>query len=538
MGMRDIRAIAKTPERMTMSTSGKKSPSAKKKSSSIRKRSAASARKSSAGRAEANAGDDAIVVPREVADEYLGIRKASLQDAKRFYFENIMPLLRGPLEAYPDHQQIRDKGYKTLVSLMGFSPETTVHAAIIIRPEKLIVAYSHDGDGKAQQAAEHALEYLIRERLISRFNLDLVPINAFDPQDIYDKLRSKLLDNEQVVIDITGGTKVMSATAGALAWESNLPMCYLDGGWVPEHGAAGMSRLGRLELKANPSRLRGYQYRAEALTAYSLGNFVVAEERFAASRKLIDDSFFDLLGIGLCRCYMAFADFDGERLKHELRALKDTLEIGAVRRLCHEGIDIDAHVQALESFANEDELATVAGFAELADLYRLQKRYDFSGLLWYRTIEALVEYRLSHIAPGFRLNRPDWEGLSKTLGFESVTDLEQQFTQFLNGMRNALPNKVDLLAGFTILCLATDLTEHWGEGKPLKRLTRLGEIRNSSYLAHGKGSLSEEAAQELCDGASGLAVALLGDHHDPFHHWRLKLAPRGIGTVQPEEAND
>jgi hypothetical protein len=88
------------------------------------------------------------------------------------------------------------------------------------------------------------------------------------------------------------------AAAGTLACELNLPICYLDGAWDPHSGAAGLKKASVVTLMSNPSRRRGYEIRRMALAAYERNDFNTAAEGFQQSCKLLDDSFFDQLGVG------------------------------------------------------------------------------------------------------------------------------------------------------------------------------------------------------------------------------------------------
>jgi hypothetical protein len=473
-------------------------------------------------------------ISQNVVDEYLQLRKSDLGASKRFYFEKIMPIIRPLLEQQSEHDELRKKKYSTLVSLMGFSPETTVQATLIIRPQKLIVVYS-EGE-KSKESAQPAIEYLQQQGIISPFDLTLIPIDAFDPQDIYDKLRKQIPDSDDVIMDITGGTKVMSATAGALAWEMNLTLCYLDGGWGPETGSAGLKAVSRLTVKSNPSRSRGYRYREEGLKAYESGNFIVAAERFNESRKLVESSYFDDLGLKLSMCYAALATFDRDRLSESKEILKDTLDSGGIRKLLKGQIYFDAHLKALERFATSDPPAMAAGFVEMAEVYARQQRYDLSGLLWYRAMEALVEIGVKRLAPKFNMSRPDWGLFADVLGLESPDEAEKLLTEKMSAIYSrgmtGLPRTVGLQDGFGLICVLDDRGSRFFNSKTTKeavgKMMGLGSMRNRSFLAHGIENLNISDNQKLSEGASDLARGILQDDHAEFEVLRADLRPREL----------
>jgi len=227
------------------------------------------------------------IVPKEIEEEYLRIRstpKTGIAESKVFYFKEVIQHIRPRLEAWPEHVRLRSMGYTTLVSLMGFSPETTVLSTLVLRPKTLVIVYSEN----ARESARPALAYLEREGLIDTFDRELISVNAYDPGDIYAKIRDALTPTDGMIFDITGGTKVMSATAGALAWELNLSLCYLEGGWDPNQGSADTKKLSKMTAIPNPSKSRGFQIRKEALGNYDRGNFPAAAEGFEGSGALID----------------------------------------------------------------------------------------------------------------------------------------------------------------------------------------------------------------------------------------------------------
>jgi len=473
-----------------------------------------------------------VLIPQDKVDAYLGLRSQGIAKSKIYYFRHLMPLLHKPLEMRAEHQEIRKMGFHTLVSLMGFSPETTVQVCTVIRPKALVVICTNDE--KSKQASEPAFDYLRRKKLISYGSLTLVTVDAFNPQNIYDQLRPHVLNNDSIVLDITGGTKVMSATAGALAWELNLPLCYLDGGWNPESGSAGLKKVSRLEIKPNPSRSRGYRFRQEAMDAYDRGNFVVAEERFANSRQLIDDSFFDQLGLCLCRCYGALVDFDKQKLQAAVQQLREALHIGGVKRLLGSAQDeMEAHLQALRDFADGDLFTRTAAFAELAEIYAQQGRHDFSGLLWYRAMEALVEWRFHTLEPRFKMGKPDWKLLVAHLPGKSKTlkALQTAYAKLSTGIHAPLPPRVTLHSGFSLLCVLSAAGEHTAPTKASEALMTQAGIRNQSYLAHGSGNLSEDQARKLNKGAMKLANDLLGENFASFEMKRQHLRPLDLGNL-------
>lgn len=478
--------------------------------------------------------DSHPLVPQELADEYLRVRNLpdGFVEAKRLYFAEIMPRIRPALEDQDVHRELRSRGYETLVSLMGFSPETTVQTALILRPKKLTIVLS-DGE-KARSAAGPAVRYLRDVGLVDELGPATVAVRPFDPHDIYNRIRKTLLsaNRDSVVLDVTGGTKVMSATAGALAWEMNVPLVYLEGGWDPNAGAAGLHRLACLKHVQNPSRERGYELRRAALRAYQRGNFAAASEVFEQSRELISESYFDHLGTDLCRCYCAMADFDRAGLGGTLDRLRETLKHGGVRALYEGRLTFDEHLSTLQRLADGEFDAMTAAFLTLADMYTRQQRYDFAGLLAYRAMEALVEMGLKRIDPNFSVKKPNWELLGDPV------DLTRKFVALSKGKDRALPERVSLQDGFGMLCILSDIGKRFmdaGNNKnAVGKMMGLAEKRNRSYLAHDFKNLTASDSQNVSRGVDELARAVLGDDYAEFRVVRQQLRPIHLETLWRE----
>jgi hypothetical protein len=83
---------------------------------------------------------------------------------------------------------------------------------------------------------------------------------------------------ETRIFDVTGGTKLMSATAGHLAWEHGYSLCYLDGHWDPKVGAAGLEQASQLRIYTNPSEQQGFEIRRHGIELYAHGHFVAAKK--------------------------------------------------------------------------------------------------------------------------------------------------------------------------------------------------------------------------------------------------------------------
>jgi hypothetical protein len=465
---------------------------------------------------------------RDLIKDYMALRQQNLVAAKELYFAQIMPRLRLSLEKSPEHVKLQQKGFETLVSLMGFSPETTVICTLILRPRKLALVYS----SQAEELFNLAIKYLIDQKILNFADIRYSEVDSFDPLDINKKLSGLIARQGSRVFDVTGGTKLMSATAGHLAWEHGYSLCYLDGHWDPKVGAAGLEQASRLRIYTNPSEQQGFEIRGHGIDLYEHGNFVAARKSFEESRNRISDAAFEHLGIALSSCYTSLADLNREQLRIDLDELQKTLGFAGVIRLLQGRLEMSRHSAALLRVADSDRDAMAALFLELATLYMKQERHDFASLLIYRSMEALVEICLRGSFPSFDMSDPDYTIFGEP-------QLPEKANKLHGGRFRGLPPTVGLEAGFTLLMILGKVKkEAFGQ---LRDEAMVGKVagyankRNRSILAHGTQTLARGDSKALLDGANLLVQALLGARAGEFDQLRKDLRSRELATVMPKQ---
>jgi hypothetical protein len=153
--------------------------------------------------------------------EWSRLQSTDAGAASAFYFQHILP-------AVVKHHRQRVStvaSCELLVSLMGFSPETTVLATAFLRPQQLVIVASKN----AERYCEQCIAFLTEHTLSAR---EAISVRMVDPTD-HDALFVTLCDalagtSGHRLVDFTGGKKIMSAVAGYAAWSLGLPVCYLE----------------------------------------------------------------------------------------------------------------------------------------------------------------------------------------------------------------------------------------------------------------------------------------------------------------------
>lgn len=470
-------------------------------------------------------------IPTELLTEWLGLL-SDPQRAQGFYFEHILPLVVQKLPEAPEHAEIRARGCSTLVSTMGFSPETTVITACVLRPRRLVIVSSRGNTHELDLTAE----FLISQKILTYGEIRIEDVDPTNTEEIYAKIRRHFPSgkaDETPIMDVTGGKKIMSATAAIAAWELRIPLCYVEGAY---DAALRRPRPGseRIILLANPSQVQAAVLRERAIQWYEQGSMRAAIEAFRESkdaqttRPQIDE-----LALQLARCQSALMDLDFETLKKHAGELGEMAGKPRFKQLTAH-THLDRHVAALDRVATQDRIALLATFRHLATRYAQQGRFDFACLLIYRTLEDLVAIGLAAASRthSFDPSSPDLSLLS-----DDVNDLEAGFSAIWKKMHpdepTAIPAKITFLAGLTLLGIATGLrlASYPDLLRMLRHAAGQAAMRNHSILAHGTSNLRDKNVKQLRALERELARAILLERADELNQLEADLEPLAIRTL-------
>lgn len=467
------------------------------------------------------------------------------EEADNFYFAEVLPPLLAILEQRPAHRLLRAEAVHVLVSLMGFSPETTVICAAILRPQSLVVVLSE----RAEHSYDRAHEYLTAHKILRPSQIERVIIPPTDPRAIYNEIRqalSRAVDNRGTprkrIFDVTGGKKIMSASAGQVAWEADWPLCYIDDGGTYD---ANLRRPPpgheQLILLPSPTQRHAEDARRTALEKYASRNYAAASEAFDKSRSIRPENRLDYFAYYLCQCYRSWADLNLPALATNLEQLSLRMaepRIADLLRSRKQNLSrLEAHLSALERVARGEDLSLVATFLELAALYRASDRHDFACLLAYRGMEEIVDHGLKALAgAGFDRGTPRYE----LLGDREA--LEARFGALCGKLggrgKHVLPSKIGFIDGLILLCLVDRIYERLPrpmvETSFIQMLRGEAERRNASVLAHGDRTLTEADSRIIVSKAEELAKCTLKvEEFERFQALRADLGPLSLELLIP-----
>jgi hypothetical protein len=311
-------------------------------------------------------------------------------------------------------------------------------------------------------------------------------------------MRSEDGQRPYVMLDITGGRKVMSAAAALAAWQLNLALCYVEADYDPRLRRP-LPGSDRLLVLGNPTELFGEQAMDAALRTFASGAFDAAYQQYDDLCDTIAEPARARFMRAMSGLYRAWCDLDLDGLSEKLESVQSTLP--RVRHLITSETEQRLAVQLnfLRRLSQGDSDCLLVCFLVLGEHYREIGRHDFAALLFYRTVEGCLAGRLEQRAAGFSCERPDYRLLSG-----DVDQLQRDYATVATSIGKnpgpALPPIIGLMNAALVLAALDDplLAEAKLAGtKALGHLNTLATSRNRSVLAHGDRTVSPAQSSTL-----------------------------------------
>jgi len=133
--------------------------------------------------------------------------KGDVEDAQTFYQEKVWPLLVEKWKSEPQGE-IPKEPFAISVHTLGTSPEAAVLAALALGSKEVHLLHTSDTERHLPFVAKWTGAKVIGH-----------PVDREDPRPIYEATKQIIQGTpEAVALDITGGTKVMSAALMAVGF--------------------------------------------------------------------------------------------------------------------------------------------------------------------------------------------------------------------------------------------------------------------------------------------------------------------------------
>jgi CRISPR-associated protein (TIGR02710 family) len=396
--------------------------------------------------------------------------------------------------------------HKLMVCSVGGSPEAIVASITTERPAKVIFVPSPQTRDQIETGEDSIVHRLQRaECPLGPAQYEIKPVtNAEDLEECVRTIRG--LEPEimgwlarggtgieyAVAVDITGGTKCMSAALALVARRWPCEFCYV-GGQERTKGGVGVVVSGkeRFVYHANPWQTLGYQFIEDATLLFNQGNYAAAALLLQeACRRVPEGALKRELGTvkQWVEVYETWDRFDHKAASGKVRSVQKNLN-----DLRHA---LPSHAEELEkALSAAGEIVAELQSAEPTDRWVFdllgnasrrarQGRFDDAVARLYRAIEASAQIRLRD------------HGFSDT-GNVTLESLPEALRSRWRSRAEADSLKLSLQDDYDLLCALGDpLGKRFFDLKLNDKGSSLS-MRNQSILAHGFQSVGDGAFQAL-----------------------------------------
>ncbi|MCD8148454.1 MAG: TIGR02710 family CRISPR-associated CARF protein [Clostridiales bacterium] len=444
------------------------------------------------------------------------------QQAEQFYKEELMPLIEKEFIRRNREKALEKTEY--MILSVGTSFEPLVLDIRLMQPRRIFFLYTK----KSEEIIRKVVDYCGLDAM----SYGKQEINETNSLDIYRAIKDIYIKWERpskIYLDITGGTKVMSAAAAMTGTVLNVQLVYVGS----EHYLAALRKpepgLETLNLISNPIEVFGDLEKEKAYALFDRFNYAGARERLEKLREAVPDP--------QIRQEISFACDLAEAYEH-WDALEFPESYGSMRKLTGElrrDMQLNSHFiladfiddleeqeAILKNLSRITELIQKKNHTEIlrnpqyivplmftmyvnAEIRCRQEKYDMATLLLYRLMEMIEQRRL--ILYNLYVSRMDYQHIHYDLARQpelKETNEEARLNYFRtrvsdtktelfkkNGSR-PLPEQVSLLEGFIMLHALQDAilpTEERAAQAMLKRIRAMVYLRNNSIFAHGLGAI-------------------------------------------------
>lgn len=463
--------------------------------------------------------------------------------ADLFYEKKLMNLIEDNFIARNRERVEEEVEY--LIMSVGTSYEPLVLSIKLLNPQKILFLCT-------------AITEKYLDKIVKHCNL---PVSAFqkcmvsetEPMDIYREIKKAYIEwgkPEKLHIDITGGTKAMSAAAAMAGAVIDIQLIYVGSNhYLPDFRkpCPGSETLFYI---ANPLSVFGDLEIEKAFTLLRKKNYSGAREKLEYLKEVVPEpnirqqlNFAYLLAksyekwdsLELSGAYQTILKLNKE-LKRDKRINSRFLLMDKIDILKQQE-EILAALSEIPQYIAEKRNAELLQkekyivplmftMCQNAMIREEQEKLDMATLLLYRLLEMIEQKRLA----GYNLYvskmnykeikvntqiHPEWDGIDAKELFRQIKEryLDMKIQLFGKTGNTYMPEQISLLEGFILLAALDDEMLVRGNSSvidKLKRIRAMVYLRNNSIFAHGLGPVSQtdylkfksfvlELFREFCD---------------------------------------
>ena len=482
----------------------------------------------------------------EATETWKALERKTVEQRKAadaYYEETLMAYIEA---AFIENNQ--SKVYEKveyLIMSVGTSFEPLVLDIRLNKPKKILFLYT--------EKSAAMLDKIVNYCNLSMKDIEKKQVNEVEPLDIYREIKAAYLQwgkPEKLYIDISGGTKAMSAAAAMAGAVIDVQLLYVGSEEYlvdfrkPNPGSETLYYI------SNPLAVFGDLEIEKAFALFAQHNYAGASDRLEELKESVPDpelrqqlDFVYLLGrtyenwdaLEFGEAYSYIRQL-GKKLRRD-KKLHSTFwlmdheeQIGGQQQMLERLSQIPELLyqkKQMEVLQNLDYIVPLMfTMYQSAMVREEQEKYDMATLLLYRLLEMIEQRRLSKSQ--LYVSDMRYEELAydckQTPELQNLTAQERQawLREEVNGIKQQLfrkagssylPDQISLLEGYILLLALKDPISLPAGTRPIDRLKHIRamvRLRNNSIFAHGLGAVSlqdymkfrnfvKQVFREFCD---------------------------------------
>ncbi len=425
-------------------------------------------------------------------------------DAQKIYQEEIWPLL---LQVWKEKPKVipTPKKFDISIHTLGTSPEATTFAILGTQADEIYILHTEE-----------------TKKFISRLENDTgkkvypIEIGKSDVSAIYREVM-KIIEKypeKSIALDITSGTKAMSAGLGAAGFFfrrffEKIRVVYVDNDFYDTEVRRPKAGTERMIILQSPHEVLADVDVLFAIENYKKGDYISAQKYFMQVREKTGNQRYQIFE-DLCLMYAFWYNLNIQDALKKSQQIIEKLSSEKyskyLKTLNYEYLEKQSKIlSAIKEFIETENFNNKLGIIGLTEtLLKLSKeslqnkQLTLSALYTYRALELLLQQRMKQMGKTF-----DTELLSP----EEKEKLRQKLASVLNKEESSITfkPKLGLLELLLYLTIANDETvKKIFDEESTKKVSWNLEARNSSLLIHGLRIPTEKEIERLYENTEKL----------------------------------
>lgn len=459
-------------------------------------------------------------------EEWKSLERATLKQRERaeiYYAEELMGLITK--EFIKNNKSKVYEKVDVMIMSVGTSYEPLVLNISLFQPKRILFLYT--------EKTETTIDQVVEFCCLSSSDFDKAQVNEIDPLAIYKEIKNAYLkwtSKSPMYIDITGGTKAMSAATAMAGAVIDIQLIYMGSTEYLTDFRKPNPGSETLYYISNPYEVFGDLEIEKALHLFQQYNYVGAREKLQdLLEKLPDPVVRQQLEL-VCYLAVVYEHWDAlefteayeemqkltAHLQRDMKA-NDKLIMSDFYHPLKDQENILMHLAMMKDLLiKKDQMGIVSNLDYMiplmftmqvnAHIREKQEKYDSATLLFYRLLEMIEQRRLAKY--GLNVSFANFLEIkydfSQTPEFQ-LCEKQDQLNLYKEKMKELkiavfgkcnstyLPEQISLLDGFLHLSVLGDEIMRIDGRKAVdqcKRLRSVVYLRNNSIFAHGYAPVS------------------------------------------------